>query len=367
METLDRAQNLIEKSQNILIAPTQEMQGDILGSALALFFTLRKLEKNVNVLQEKIPEKFQFLTQLPLINSQNFIISINGSEKEISQMRYEKNEEGLKIYLTLNKGEISAQDISFSNFSQNPNLLITLGASSLENIGGFFNQNSRLFYETPILNIDNQTFNENFGQVNLIEMTSSLSETITKLIRTMENAGKPLLDENIATCLLTGIVCSSQNFRNSKTGPQTFETAALLIEKGADHQKIIKHLYRQKSVSQIRILGKILEKLNFDEKKGLYFAALTKKDFRDCTALPKDLSSAVEELRFSFRYLPNLLILWESHASAASVRGILYSQKPDLIKKVLENYENVSRGEGVLFLIREGDLDRARQNLLKIF
>ena len=64
METLDKAKNLIEKSQNILIFPSPDPQGDSLSSALALFYTLKKLGKNVNVNTGDVPEKFRFLNPL---------------------------------------------------------------------------------------------------------------------------------------------------------------------------------------------------------------------------------------------------------------------------------------------------------------
>ena len=365
MDIFNQAKNLIGKSQNILIATSQETQGDSLSSALALFFTLKKIGKNANILTEKIPEKFQFLTNLFSPSSQDFVISIDGSEKEISEMRYEKNEKGLKIYLSLNQGEINERDVSFSSFSKNPDLLIILGVRSLEALGNFFSQNARTFYKTPILNIDNQPSNENFGEVNLVETTNSLAEISTNLIRLLDSQ-EELLDGNIATCLLTGIVWASQNFRNSRTKPETFETSAYLIGKGADHQKIIQHLYKQKSLSQIKILGKILEKLSFDEEKELYSTSLTGKDFQDCQAQPRDLRFALEELKFSFRYLPNLLILWESHASLSLVKGVFYSPKRGLIEKILENFEGSPKGEGVLFLIRNSNLISAKEKLLKV-
>ena len=61
MEALIQAKNIIQKSQNILVLPSQENLGDSLGSALALFFTLKKLDKNVNLAVEEVPEKFHFL------------------------------------------------------------------------------------------------------------------------------------------------------------------------------------------------------------------------------------------------------------------------------------------------------------------
>ena len=209
-------------------------------------------------------------------------------------------------------------------------------------------------YQAPILDISN-----------LMEANSSLSEAVTNLIKSVES-NQTLIDENIATCLLTGIICASQNFRHPTTKPQVLEISAYLIEKGADHQKIIQHLYKQKTISQIKILGKILEKLSFDEKNELYYASLKEQDFQECSARPKDLSYALEELKFNFRYLPNLLILWESHTSPLAIRGLIYSIKQNLIEKMLANYQGVSKGEGALFSIRETDLNSAKEQILKI-
>jgi nanoRNase/pAp phosphatase (c-di-AMP/oligoRNAs hydrolase) len=378
MDVLNQAKNLIEKSRNILLLPSLNSAGDSLGAAFALFFTLKKLGKNVNVVAEEIPEKFHFLSELNSLPSKDFIISINTSEKDITEMRYEKNEKDLKIRLTLNRGEVGEKDVSFSPLEEkveikkgglseeSPDLLITLGTSSLEDLREIFFQNSGVFYETPILNIDNHPSNENFGEVNLIEVTSSVSETVTNLINSMERERGELLGSNIASYLLTGIIWSSQNFRNPKTRPKTFETSAFLIERGACHQKIIQQLYKQKEISQIKLLGRILERLNFDKTKGLYSASLTEKDFQECQASSKDLSFVLEEMKFNFRYLPNLLILWESHASPTLIKGVLYSPHPDLLQKVLENFEGISKGEGVLFLIREKELALAEEKVFKI-
>lgn len=361
METLNKAKNLIEKCQDILIFPSPEPQGDSLGSALALFYTLKKLGKNVNVKTGDVPEKFKFLTDSHQASASDFIISINTEGKEISKMRYEKNGNDLKIYLALNKGQVRNEDISLSPFPgpelslHSPDLLITLGAQSLENV-------PQAFWQLPILNIDNQPQNESFGEVNLMEMTSSLAEIVTNLIKSL--AGQELFDKEIATCLLTGIIWSSQNFRNPKTRPKTFETSAFLIERGADHQEIIQHLYKQKSISQIKLLGKILESLTFYEPKEVYSANIKESDFRGCEASSKDLAFVLEELKFRFRHLPNLLILWESHASPPLTKGIFYSPDSNLVEKILENFEGASRGSGVLFLIREEDLNIAREKVL---
>lgn len=366
MEDFGQAKNLIERSNNILILPPQEINGDALASSLALFSTLKKMGKNVNVLINEIPEKFKFLNDWQSRTTGDFVISIDTVGKELSKMRYERNSGNIKVYLSLSKGELRPQDISFPAINQPVNLLVTIGIKSLNELEDFFEQNSKFLTDAAILNIDNHAVNENFGEVNLVNTTSSSAEILTNLIKFMESEDAAFLDENIATNLLAGVICASQNFRNSTTQPKTFETSAFLIERGGNHQKIIQHLYKQKRVSQINLLGRILEKLSFNEPKELYSASLTEKDFQECQASSRDLGFVVEELKFSFRYLPNLLVLWESHASPVVIKGIFYSPKKELVEKILQNYEGVSKGEGVLFLIREPNLDSAKENLLKI-
>ncbi|MBI2041921.1 MAG: hypothetical protein HYT20_02805 [Candidatus Nealsonbacteria bacterium] len=363
MDAVNLAKNIIEKSQNILISTSPELQGDNLGSTLALFYTLKKLGKNVNVRIGDVPEKFKFLANNYLPSVGNFVISVNTEGKEISQMRYEKNGKDLKIYLALNKGQVSRDDVSFAPSATQESsvsdydLLITIGNQSLESVP----QN---LWTLPMLNIDNQPRNENFGEVNLIEMTSSLAEIATGLIKSIGNGD--LFDKEISTCLLAGVIWSSQNFRNPKTRPKTFETSAFLIEKGANHQEIIQRLYKQKNISQIKLLGKTLENLSFCEPKEIYSANIKESDFKECQASSKDLSFVLEELKFHFRHLPNLLILWESHASPPITKGIFYSPNQNLTEKIIENFESNSNGAGAIFLVRETDLNIAREKVLNI-
>ena len=377
MDPFDQARNIIERFQNILIVPSLSSPGDGLGSALALFFTLKKLGKNANILKQEVPERLSFLTELANGHDKDFIISVDTADRNISKMRYEKHGQDLKIYLTLSQGEIKAKDVSFalapaaekiefSCLNQTADLIIVLGAGSLEDLGDVFYQNTDFFYERPILNISNLPENENFGEVNLAEINSSLAEILIKLIGEIETDSEVLIDKKTASCLLAGIIWYSQNFRNPKTRPKTFETSAFLIERGADHQKIIQQLYKQKSIPQIKLLGRILEKMSFNEKKEVYSAPLTEKDFQECQATSKDLGFAVEELKLNFRFLPSLLILWESHASPPLIKGLFCSSRTDLVSKVLENFEGISKREGAIFLIRKEDLNSAKEKILNL-
>ena len=236
MDLIQEAKKLINEAQNIYILPSIDNQDESISNSLALFYTLRKLKKNVNLIVEEFPKKLQFLIpSLDFISQpKNFIISIPSSKAEVSQIQYEKNKKDLKIHLTLNKGNIKKNDISFSFNIPKPDLLIAVGNKELSPHQSFGEG-------TSILNIDNQTGNKNFGRINLIKNNCSLAEIITNLLKSIDNS---LIEKNTATCLLVGIILSSRNFQNQKTSTETFETAAFLTKKGAPHQQIINSLYK---------------------------------------------------------------------------------------------------------------------------
>ncbi len=101
--SLQQATELIQKNKNILIALPQNLNGDSLGSALTLDSILKKLGKKSEIVsQENVPEKFNFLSGVENIKQKisslrDFIISVDTSRQKISRLRYETEENILKI------------------------------------------------------------------------------------------------------------------------------------------------------------------------------------------------------------------------------------------------------------------------------
>lgn len=373
-DTIQQAKDLISKSDRITIIPVYDLQGDAFAAGLALFYTLRKLDKKINFAAQKTPKQLEFLRDDDAA-SKEVMLTINSQGKEFKQMRYEKNAEELKIYLALSKGDIAPADISIrspdSHLAENtpdpktrPNLIIAIGAQNMEQISSQTELEPSRLYEIPILNIDNQIINEAFGNLNLIDHgAASLSEIITDLIIAI----KPdLLSGQVCTKLLAGLICATNNFQHPRTSPRTLSKAALLIEHGADHEKIIQHLYKTKTLAQMRLLGRALQNLRLLPDKELGLITLTKDDFDRTGASSRDLAQVLEDIRANFPQLPSLFLLWESHASDPLVKGIASCKNSVIANKILENFEGTSRHNTVLFLIRERDLKRAEQTLTNL-
>jgi len=103
--------------------------------------------------------------------------------------------------------------------------------------------------------------------------------------------------------------------------------------------------------------------LRFEPKKGIPWAALDSPDFQNFTN--SDANLAIEQLKTNFWGLQNLLVLWKSHASPPLIKGFFYSEKTDLIKKVLEIYQGNIKNNNVFFSIKNSELEIVKDKILK--
>src|SRR3989344_1782510 len=365
----EEIRNLISEAKNICLIPS-ENEPESLTSCLALFYTLRELGKNVNLISDNLPEKLNFL--LPSVDlitpPKNFVISIPRSAADISQIYYEKTDENLKSHLTTDKGNIKKENISFYFQDAKPDLVITLGIQDfrkqLENKLDSFG----FLLGSPILNIDNDLRNSSFGQINSIEQ-KSLSEIVLSLIKSInenpdsKTIGSPwqnrdLINKSTANCLLCGLVIYYENFKSKNMSEEVFRVAAELIKRGANNQQIVDNLYKS-TEKEINFLGKILHNIKRDE--NLSFAVLSSMDlenFSDTKA-----SFVVEKIK-NLGIQDDLLVLGESHASEPAVKGFFYSKKPALVNRVAETFLGINRNEWVFLLVPKENINSVKEKIL---
>ena len=183
MENINETKQLIGESKSIYIIPDSS-DHDAIVASLALFYTLREMNKNVNLAMENLPENLAFL--IPSLDHisypKNFIISIPKNMADISQIYYDKDEEGLKIHLTIDKGIIKKDLISFYYSEVKPDIVITVGIKDFKQQMAEKMDSFGFLLDSPILNISNSVQeNGNFGKINIIEQ-KPLFEIIINLI-----------------------------------------------------------------------------------------------------------------------------------------------------------------------------------------
>lgn len=362
---LQQAVELLKKSQNILIALPEGLNGDSFGAALALAASLKKLNKKTEIVcADAAPEKLKFLTGAAELKSQptslrDFVISIDTSQNRISRLRYETEDKILKIFLATPQ-KIEQRDIRLEPGPFYYDLIVTIDAPDLESLGPVFNASSELFFSKPILNIDHKAGNESFGAVNLVESAAAAcTEIVADLLEKL--SAETAIDAAMATALLTGLIAKTHSWQNAKTTPQALSLASRLITKGAEQEIIIKNLYKTKPLNCLKLLGRLLGRVDFDEAKKVIWLAAEPADFAATGTGPNDLPFILEEISDLFPSLNLSAVLWPD--SNGFISALAQSKRPELLQKIALETNGSLKGERLLVKTAETGFSAAKGKL----
>ena len=303
-QTSQQIIDILKRTQRILIMPSAPADGDSLGSALALYHVLKKLGKEVTVVScEPVPDAFQFLPTTSVIHEDfspgnDFMVTIDTSKTKLSTIKTRLEQNKVNIIITPKTGQFSAREVSFSHGEAKYDIIITVDTGDLSQLGRFYEDNTGLFTQIPVINIDHHASNSAFGRINLIDiMASATTEMLIPLIEELEKqTGKKLFDEDIATLLLAGIITDTGSFQNANTTPRSFAAAAHLVRYGARQQEIIQHIFKTKRLSTLRLWGRILSNIKVDQKTHFVWATISHKDFADTESRYDETGGIIDEL-----------------------------------------------------------------------
>ena len=296
--------SLINDSKSILLVTHKQMDGDAIGSILALKEVLEKIDKKVEALvANSLPANLTYLNDYTTLKNRvdiqkDFIINLEIGDLKIDKLGYKKSPDGknLSIVITPNSGELKTSDISFSESGSKYDLVIILGSPDLESLGSIYNHYSQLFFETPTAQIDHHSFNENYAKINFVDMTaSSTCEMLVSLIEAIESSNSTkIFSESIATALLTGIINKTNSFQNLSTTPKSLTVAAQLVALGAEKDKIILNLFKSKPISTLKLWGRILN--NLEEEDNFVWAKVSQVDLEETGSHPSQINSVIDNL-----------------------------------------------------------------------
>ena len=297
-------EQFLQKSKEVLILLPENPTGDALASAFGLYLYLEKTGLLPTLfLEETQRNRFGFLSQPKnttnnLTGSRDFVLSFNTERNKINGIRSVQENNTFNIFITPEKGSIDPRDFSFILAKFKFDLIIVLGSPDLESLGKVHSDNPDLFFEVPIINVDFRSANDNFGQINLVDVTSSSCSEI--LAKTLDEINPEALDEKIASCFLTGIISSTDRFQKKNTTPKSLLVAASLMEKGADQQEIVRWLYKTQPLNILKLWGRIMAKINWEETLGLIWAQVGVEDFVQSRSSQEDLSHILEKLQENY-------------------------------------------------------------------
>ncbi|HBU28237.1 TPA: hypothetical protein DEB00_03955 [Candidatus Uhrbacteria bacterium] len=240
-----------------------------------------------------------------------FVVTVDLSKAPLDELSYNVEDHKLQIYLTPKDGIWSEADIHMHTSTYRYDLILVVGAASLDALGELYTKHSEFFYETPMINIDHVAANEHYGQVNLVDITATSSAEV--LVGQLGEWPSIAMTEALATTLLTGMIAKTQSFKTPTVTPKTLKRASALMRQGARREDIVDNLYRTRTVETLRLWGRALARLKNDEPTKLVWSLLSQQDFIHAGAREEDLPDVIEELIKNAPMAEVVVLLYEDH------------------------------------------------------
>ena len=249
----------VKQAQNILVTVSTNPSVDQLAACIGLTLLLNKMGKHATaVFSGKVPSTIEFLQPDKTIERntdslRDFIISLD--KEKADKLRYKVEDQVVKIFITPYKTSLSQNDLVFSQGDYNVEVVMALGVKDKTHLDAAITSHGRILHDATVISVNAGADKaQEIGQINWLETaSSSLSEMLVSI---SEAFGPNLIDGQMATAFLTGIVAETQRFSNPKTSPKVMTMSAQLMAAGANQQLIASKLEPPKVPAQQEPAGK---------------------------------------------------------------------------------------------------------------
>ncbi|MCD6385942.1 bifunctional oligoribonuclease/PAP phosphatase NrnA [Candidatus Sumerlaeota bacterium] len=246
-EVLHQICDVINSHQSFLICGHIRPDGDCLGSALGLYFSLRQLGKTVQVFIPGLIQKhYMFLPGIEVIRS--------------------------------------SPDETFKQ-----EVVIFVDCSSIDRV---FEDD--ITPEGIIVNIDHHQTNKVYGNINYIDPSAcAVGAQIFEIVHTLGLTFTPEISNN----LFLAILADTGGFKYSNTTTSTFEIAAQLCRYGANPSWVAQEFYSNVTLETVQITAEVLKTLHFEFDGKLLWSEITQEIYQKYGGEQNEPESLVGELR----------------------------------------------------------------------
>lgn len=235
----EQAVDKLKDTNNILVTVSANPSLDQLASCIGLTIALNKLGKHATaVFSGKIPPSIEFLKPEKTIETntnslRDFIIALDKSKAD--KLRYKVEDDVVKIYITPYKTSIDEKDLDFSQGDFNVETIVAIGVEDRGDLDAAITAHGRILHDATVIGISNKA-KSNLAAIDWVETrASSLSEMVSDIVIELK---RDVLDTQIATAFLTGVVAETDRFRNEKVSPHTMSISGVLMSAGASTQLV---------------------------------------------------------------------------------------------------------------------------------
>ena len=243
-QIIPQLKEIIEKHEKFVILTHHNPDGDAIGSSLALYHMLKKIgKKEVEVI---VPNDFPlFLKWLPEAN---------------------------KIW------NAEFKSIQAKDFIHHADVIFCLDfntSSRIEKLEKLLLESSA----TKVL-IDHHQEPDAFDWMYSDVSQPATCQMIFKVFEELNILEK--IDKDIATCIYTGMITDTGNFKYRNTTSETHRIAAFLLDQGIEIDVINSHVFDSNSKARLHLLGLVLSRIEVFPEYSFSYLYITRKELQEC-------------------------------------------------------------------------------------
>lgn len=235
-QTTPRVVEALQKGLTGIIVLPQNPTADAIAAGTALYLSLLKLGKSVNLIcstevKSDLAGADKFQSNLS-VGGDNLVVSFPYTDGSIDKIDYNIQGQFFNLTVTPRPGfpKLNPNQVTFSYAGGSFDFIIAIDLPNLNTIGQVYTENQAQFQGKTIINIDRHLTNGFYGTVNFVNKTSSsTSELVFKIIQALQVE----MDKDIATNLYAGVSTATNNFTAYSVNAETFEAVAQLLKAGA--------------------------------------------------------------------------------------------------------------------------------------
>ncbi len=223
MHNLQQIAYVIKNLKSATIFTHTRPDGDTLGSALALYHALKQLNIRCEICNDcAIPEKFSFLEEVKnIVKTPTF---------------------DAEAYIAVDSSDENRLGTLCDVFLQGARKKITV-------------------------NIDHHISNTKYAKFNFVRTRAANCQNMADLMPLLGVT----LNKDIADALLLGLLTDSGNFSHSDVDGDTFRTAAILADAGADINAVNYNMFKKQSKARAALYGDTMSAIRYllDDKLAI--------------------------------------------------------------------------------------------------
>lgn len=271
MNNLQQAGRIIQRSHEILLTTHSMPDGDGLGAEIALYHYLRRLNKNVRIMNpDPMPPRYQFLDSAGIVK--------DASTLGVEAIRCD-------LVIVVDTGDYRRLKGLWSHFISSSKTIL------------FLDHHPRTTGDKPT------DIPEGAAQIFDVidERSSSIGELLYRLFHSAHEVLDPenpsfRLSAEIALGLYVSIMTDTNSFRYSRTTALSHRIAAELLDYGLQPEEIYQNIYSTKSAKHLRLIGTALASIQESDSGEIAWVEISREDRTRFEATGDDTQTIVNFL-----------------------------------------------------------------------